>query len=232
MGDDGAADEKLIPRAIPVSDENWHFGTGFLDYDADYQLINDNLTDFSHLSFTHANSFMSGLNWALSRPNITSLDRGIEVERWVENDPVPPYLQGDFNSVDQYVRYQFLAPGILFLSTEIHPGSSSIKYPLGEERPEPLFATFSAQAVTPVDEKSSRYFFSWGPRRVDGDVKTASVMMDVALRAFAEDKEIIEAQQKIIDRDPDRMVMPISADKGVILFQRIMGGLRKAEAQA
>jgi phenylpropionate dioxygenase-like ring-hydroxylating dioxygenase large terminal subunit len=28
-----------------------------MDYDANYQLINDNLTDFTHLSYVHPNSF-------------------------------------------------------------------------------------------------------------------------------------------------------------------------------
>lgn len=227
MGDFEAADEALIPQFISIDDPAWHFGTGQLDYAANFTLINDNLTDFSHLSFVHANSFRSGLNWALSRPEIKQLERGIRVERWVEHDPVPPYIAGDFDHVDQHITYDFLAPGILLLATEVHPGGTAARIPLGSYRPAPLFATFSPQAVTAMDAQSSRYFFAWGPRTSDGDRETAEAMMQVALMAFDEDKVMIEAQQCIIDRNSTKTVMPISADKGVTLFQRTMSRLMR-----
>ncbi|MCP5143898.1 MAG: aromatic ring-hydroxylating dioxygenase subunit alpha [Gammaproteobacteria bacterium] len=232
MGDPAAADDGLIPQSRSVDDPAWHFDTGSLDYLANYQLINDNLTDFSHLSFVHANSFNAGLNWALSRPEITQLERGIGVERWVIGDPVPPYLNGDFDTVDQYIRYDYLAPGILLLATEVHRGGTGERTPLGSPRPEPLFATFSPQAVTPIDEHNTRYFFAWGPRAVDGDKATAALMMQVARQAFNEDKLIIEAQQQIINRDPSRSVVPVSCDKGVIMFQRTMARLLREENPA
>lgn len=228
LGDRAAADPALIPSSFGPGDAQWRLTTGQMDYDAHYQLINDNLTDFSHLSFVHANSFKSGLNWALSQPRITALDRGIRVERWVEEDPVPPFLEGrGFSSVDQYIHYDYLVPGILLLWTEIHPGGTAA--PLGQDRPDPLLGTFSAQAVTPIDERHSRYFFSWGPRARDGDEHMAAAMMAVARQAFDEDKTIIEAQQKIIDRDPARSAMPVAADKGVTLFQRMMASFIRAD---
>lgn len=228
LGDPSAADLSLIPESFGPGDPQWRLATGQMDYAAHYQLINDNLTDFSHLSFVHANSFRSGLNWALSQPKITAFDRGIRVERWVQEDPVPPFLEGrGLNTVDQYVHYDYIVPGILLLWTEIHPGGTAA--PLGEDRPEPLFGTFSAQAVTPIDERRSRYLFSWGPRSKDGGEDMAAAMMAVACQAFAEDKSMIEAQQQIIDRDPARDVMPVAADKGVTLFQRIMAGLIRAD---
>jgi vanillate O-demethylase monooxygenase subunit len=231
MGERSAADPALIPNSYGPASTDWRLATGHIDYEANFQLINDNLTDFSHLSFVHANSFRSGLNWALSRPRIATLERGIRVERWVEEDPVPPFLEGrGFNSVDQYIHYDYLVPGILLMRTEIHPGGTAA--PLGEDRPEPLFGTFSAQAVTPIDERRSRYFFSWGPRAKDGDEQMASAMMGVARMAFDEDRAMIEAQQKVIDRDPDRQPMPIAADKGVTLFQRMMAGFVREDNRA
>lgn len=230
LGAADKADESLVPVSIALDDPAWHFGSGQLDYAANFQLINDNLTDFSHLSFVHAQSFGSGLNWALSRPNITRLDRGIRVERWVEHDPRPPYLAHEGDFVDQYITYEYLVPGILLLTTEIHPAGTAAGHTLGDPRPTPLFATYSPQAVTAIDAENSRYFFAWGPRAVDGNKATANEMMKVALMAFGEDKEIIEAQQIIINRDPGRREMPIAADKGVTLFQRTMERLMKEEA--
>lgn len=224
------ADETLIPASHGLDDPDWHLSTGYLDYDANYQLISDNLTDFSHLSFVHANSFKAGLNWALSQPKISLLDRGIRVRRWVMDDPVPPYLGGEgLNSVDQLVEYDYMAPGVLLLSTEIHPGGAERELD-AEPSTSSLFATFSAQAVTPMDEKRTRYFFSWGPSSRNGTREDANVMMKVALQAFGEDKLIIEEQQKIIDARPPAPAIPIAADKGVVMFQGVMKKLIAAEA--
>ena len=43
--------------AVGPEDPRYTLRTGQMDYDANYQLINDNLTDFTHLSYVHPNSF-------------------------------------------------------------------------------------------------------------------------------------------------------------------------------
>ena len=58
-----------------------------MDYEADARLINDNLLDFSHLTYVHANSFQAGAELATERPVISVIPRGIRVERWVRNRP-------------------------------------------------------------------------------------------------------------------------------------------------
>ena len=51
-------------------------GHGHLDYAAEARLINDNLLDFSHLSYVHTKSFGASEDWAQQRPKITTLERG------------------------------------------------------------------------------------------------------------------------------------------------------------
>ena len=57
MGDPALADEALIPPAFGFDDPDYILGRGCLDYAAEARLINDNLLDFSHLSYVHADSF-------------------------------------------------------------------------------------------------------------------------------------------------------------------------------
>ncbi len=57
MGEAAAADESLIPAAVGLDHPDYILGYGQLDYAAEARLINDNLLDFSHLSYVHANSF-------------------------------------------------------------------------------------------------------------------------------------------------------------------------------
>jgi vanillate O-demethylase monooxygenase subunit len=55
-------------------------------------------------------------------------------------------------------------------------------------------------------------------------------MSQVLDAAFDEDKVMIEAQQRIIDADPTAKPLPLSTDKGVVLFQRLMESLQTKEA--
>ena len=55
------------------------------------------------------------------------------------------------------------------------------------------------------------------------------MLMGVAGMAFGEDKRMIEAQQRVIDTTPDPRIMPTSADKGVILFNRLVERLAREE---
>jgi len=81
---EAAANEALIPEAVGLDHPDWALKSGgHLDYAASYTLINDNLLDFSHLSFVHSNSFGAGPEWAASRPVVTALDRGVRVSRWM-----------------------------------------------------------------------------------------------------------------------------------------------------
>ena len=218
MGEPALADPALIPQAVGLDDPKWILRTGQLDYEASHQLINDNLLDFSHLSFVHRNSFGSDLQWAHTRPEITKLERGVRVQRWIENaagyrEPSP---------ADLWSYYDFLVPGVLLLGSKTYaPGTAARN---GGQAPmsEPLQETFSCQAVTPLTEKTSRYFFSWGPLAGDRAEAMADKLIGVAHQAFAEDKVMIEAQQQVIDRSPGRRPMPTAHDRAIILFQGVM----------
>jgi vanillate O-demethylase monooxygenase subunit len=82
--------------------------------------------------------------------------------------------------------------------------------------------TFTSQAVTPLTEKTSRYFFSWGPHKDCGDAALRDTLMGIAHMAFTEDRLMIEAQQRVIDGTRQPRVMPTSADKGVTLYNRLV----------
>ncbi len=233
MGDPAKADEALIPAAVGLSDPDWVLGHGQMDYAAEARLICDNLCDFSHLSYVHANSFGATEDWAKSRPNIIPLDRGVRFERWMT---AQPRMAGRGEGLaDVWQWYDFMVPGILLMSSVALPEGSAQKY--GFKAPAPDRAldgdgiTFTSQAVTPMTGKTSRYFFSWGPRKDQGGAELRDILMGVADMAFTEDRVMIEAQQQVIDRDPANPIMPTSADKGVTLYNRLVEKMVKEEMQ-
>jgi phenylpropionate dioxygenase-like ring-hydroxylating dioxygenase large terminal subunit len=236
MGDANKADPDLIPAAVGPEDPNYTLRMGFMDYAANYQLINDNLTDFTHLSYVHSKSFGTSEEFARTRPEVTVIPRGIRVQRWVfnamidQNDKRPE--RGAVAGNELWQTYDFLAPGILLMYNAPYPPGTADR--AGREAPtsaagEPLSWSFTSQAVTPMTERTSRYFYSWGPNKTPASETIADAMMGVAQLAFGEDKAMIEAQQKSIDVDPDRPEVLTSADAGPMRMRRIIEDLCNAE---
>ena len=228
MGDPALADEALIPPAVGFDNPDYILGRGYLDYEAEARLINDNLLDFSHLSFVHAGSFGASESWARNRPKVSQIDRGVRVDQWAVAEP------GIGGPADRWTTYDFFIPGILLMTGGSFPLGTAEA--LAYEAPDLAMAvrgvTFTSQAVTPTGERSARYFFSWGPRRDMGDEKLRDTLMAVAAKAFAEDKAMIEGQQRVIADTANPQVMPFSADKGVTLYNRLVERLARQEDEA
>ena len=90
---------------------------------------------------------------------------------------------------------------------------------------EPLFHRIDEQAVTPVGRRASRYFYAVGTRAQDIDPGKLERLFGVTTAAFYEDKRIIEAQQKLIDLEPDRPMLPTSLDAGPTQFRKLVDTL-------
>lgn len=236
MGDADRADKALIPPAVGYDDPRYVLRHGNIDYKANYQLINDNLTDFSHLSYVHANSFGATDHWAATRPGVKVIDRGIRVTRWIGADvqaladdaPTKTRLPKGTGPTAMFSSYDYLVPGVLLMYSAIHRPEDMPEDRISWPTADPISANFTSQAVTPMTENETRYFFSWGPRAVDGGAEIADGMMKVAQMAFGEDRDIIEAQQRIIDMKPGREVLT-SADVGPVQMRAVIRKMLKAE---
>lgn len=232
MGDPARADEALIPPAVGFDHPDYILGRGQLDYAASAELIHDNLCDFSHLSYVHAESFGASEDWARTRPKITALERGVRFERWMTSQ-AGMRARRSGGLVDTWQSYDYLVPGILLMGSASYPEGTAARLGM---RPPPDFAgasgvSFTSQAVTAMTGRTARYFFSWGPHRDFGDEALRDTLMGVADMAFGEDKAMIEAQQRVIDATPEPRVMPTGADKGVTLYQRLVERMAREEAR-
>ncbi len=239
MGDPSLADESLIPDFVGIDDPRWAMHPGRMDYDANYMLINDNLLDLSHLAFLHQKSFGAAFaggrseKWAETRPRITKLTRGMRIERWQVNNNPPafvPSVKEATELTDQWTAYDFVVPGVFLLRSEIFHAGTAEKCDEGPPPAdiEPLHSQFTCQAVTPLTDKSTCYFFAYVPRVKEAVLKDA--FLELGQMAFREDREMIEAQQKLIDRYPNDKMMTISFDSGLAQFRRMMVELMREEA--
>lgn len=230
----GQPDEDLIPPVVGLDDPQWLLFSGQLEYDAEARLICHNLLDFSHLTYVHANSFKAGDTWARNRPRIKPLDRGVRVERWTIAQRGIPGQLGWETARDRWLSYDFLVPGILLMVTAAFPLGTAkacdFRAPNLDEAEANV--NFTSQAVTPIDHGKAVYFFSAGPQVGHGDEASRDRFHETTLRAFAEDKAIIEAQQRVIDATPDHRVLPTGADRAITIYDGIVSRLARAEARS
>ena len=223
MGDPAAADPAQIPDAFGLDDPEWVMRADALDYAADYQLLHDNLCDLSHLDFVHEKTLglASGSEWSNDFPQIRSLPDGLLIERWFLNNRRK--LGSDVELVDTWSSYRFVLPGMFVLSTQSFLPGTAAASAFAAPSATPLFRRRDQQIVTPIAPGRSRYFYATGlhvssaaPRHIDG-------IFAVVNASFAEDKQIIEGQQRIWDATPsDRRKTFLPQDKAPFQFRKLI----------
>lgn len=229
MGDPARADESLIPDAFGLEDPRWIMRTGALDYAADYQLLNDNLLDLSHLDYVHERTLAAatGARWITIEPQIRELPQGLEISRWLRDNILSPVRPERVDTVNQYT---FTLPGIFIMRTASYPKGAADESERGRPLPVPLVERAEQQAVTPIGDGRSRYLYASGIAAANTDKLAMEGMFAVMTAAFAEDKRMIEAQQSIWDATPsERRKAFLPGDRAPTMFRKLIDARIKAE---
>lgn len=231
IGEAAAADAALIPPAVAGDHPDWITAQAHLDYEANYGLVADNLLDFSHLSYVHAQSFRADLKWANIKPKATPVERGIRIERWIPQAPAlmsARHVAGQMT--DTWQGYTFYVPGILVMETlYCEPGTaaaSDFKKPTSGV----LVRNCASQAVTGMTSRTSRYFYAVALPHDGADQATANHILTVSRGAFEEDRAMIEAQQLRVEACPGRRPIPTAVDSALVMFHRILDRLDRASS--
>lgn len=244
MGDADLADEALIPD-IGLLDQPWRrLSTGQLDYEAHHALISDNLLDLSHIAFLHEKTLGRRPDgepadkeiWrAQGGAEAKQIDRGVRYEGWRTSEFSKSVIQAKSTpNGDTWSRLDYVAPGIFISHVVVYPVGTAAGCSFKTPPPnlEPLGDNMSCQAVTPMTERTTRYFYSSGPRTSDLPEEEAQAMWAVAVEAFLEDRVMIEAQQKNIDDHPGGQMGWINADRGPGMFRAMMERMMRAEGSS
>ncbi len=238
MGDAALADPSKIPDAHWQDDPGWRYKPGYIHYPgASFQLVMDNLLDLSHLGFVHENTLGGGRASGEVRANVETFDWGVRVARKYGNVPVPAFVKAfiAFDGLcDRWQIYDWRIAGNMFvMSSGVAPaGTGALE---GHIVPETCVLQ-SVQSLTPETERSTHYFYMQAHNFKLDDPTIAEELHRQLGIAFAEDKAIIEAQQKVIDEFPNEPFGGIAADfaanQGRALSQRMLDAERVAPVQA
>lgn len=225
MGNAAGARAELLPDNFSCDHPDWKYLPGYLHYGTPYELIADNLLDFSHLSFVHEATFGGSVEIARARPKVEAIERGLRVSREVLDVPMPNYhrpLWSHDGRIDRWLVYDFVLPGTLLMRSGARPAGSADDT-TGIE-------FHSCQALTPETADSTHYFFQEAHRAGQGNAATTRALFDGLLAAFEEDRAMIAAQAGNLALAPGLPMLPLMMDKALVQFRRLYERALDAES--
>jgi phenylpropionate dioxygenase-like ring-hydroxylating dioxygenase large terminal subunit len=233
MGDPALADRRQIPSHPYHTDPAWKWTWNELTIKVEWRLLIDNLFDLSHLGFVHRSTIGGDDSDSHMNAGIATRREGdrVYMTRNLTNSVPSPFYAAmtDWSgTIDRWQEVDFV-PGLL----HIYSGAVDA----GEGGTEGSIRSGGVQfhhmhAVTPVDEGTTRYFFSLARSfRLEDDALTQK--MDRILRAtLDEDVVILEAQQLRYAADPARALLNSRGDAAGVLSRRMVSDLHDAEQKA
>jgi phenylpropionate dioxygenase-like ring-hydroxylating dioxygenase large terminal subunit len=225
-GDPALADASRIPDFRHNDMPGWTSVESRTPAKADYLFLIDNILDLSHVAFVHARTIGSAedTNADLTWERGSDFVCGTRVAR--DLPPSPRYRK-------QGITCNFDVTKIMTFSPPCHVTIEITRKETGSKAGEGLeFHSMILNSMTPETASSCHYF--WASAR-DSELENQELskyVLNVTAQAFDEDKEMLEAQQAIVDLDPGAPTVAMAGDAGFLAARRMVGKLIEAEAEA
>jgi vanillate O-demethylase monooxygenase subunit len=227
IGDKALADPDLIPDLWPCSAPGWTFDGGYYHVAADYRLMIDNLMDLTHETHVHSGSI--GQPELMEAPIEARVegDRAY-VSRWMPNVDAPPFWRGALKKdgpVDRWQICEFIPPAAVMIDVGVAPAGAGATLAKHDQGVRGMVVDF----MTPESGTTMHYF--WGMARsfdIDDAGFTARFKRQQG-GVFAEDKEILEAQQQSILANPGLRLNAYNIDQGGVRARQIIDRLIRAQ---
>ena len=232
MGDPELANPDDIHGYAPLSDSAWRGfdKEAYLHYDANWMLIVDNLADFSHLAFVHTDTLGGSEDYAfVTNPEVEKLEHGFNLVRWSKGDAPAPYhakINPDApETIDRCNSVQMLVPGVFFMSTIMAPEGWDPKSGDYED----VKQYRNCQFMTPETKTTTHFFWNYLHDYRTDDPSISKSLQASLLEGFIEDKEIIEAQQKMLEYETEFKPTGLQGDEALTHFRKLYSALIKEE---
>ncbi|MFT4025426.1 MAG: aromatic ring-hydroxylating dioxygenase subunit alpha [Novosphingobium sp.] len=227
IGEKAKADPTLIPDLWPCSAEGWTFDGGYYAIACDYRLMIDNLMDLTHETYVHSGSI--GQPEIMEAPIETRVSGDqVFVSRWMPGVEAPPFWRGALKQdgpVDRWQICQFMLPAAVLIDVGVAPVGAGASLERHDQGVRGIVVDF----MTPEADGKLHYF--WGmARNFDlADTGFTARFKRQQGGVFAEDAEILEAQQKAIEANPDLSLQAYRIDEGGVRARQVIARAIKAQ---
>ncbi len=230
MGNPALADPHEIFEIENFDNPDWGINRGAaMELDCNYLLMCDNLLDPTHVAWVHESSFAAAATKDTPL-RVRKTETGVIVHRWMmDHEPAPFYkkvveFEGNCDRLQHYeVRY----PSHALIKAVFTPAGTG-----GEDGPlhPQTFIMDSYNFMTPVTEKTTRYYW-FQLRNIRPEDEALSKMMSEDVRnAFEEDRAVLnEVQIGLDEKTSPHIDLPI--DGGQLRFRRQLQAMINEERE-
>jgi len=219
-GDIEKADVSQLPVMPWGENSEWVFAGGMYTIQCDYRLLIDNLMDLSHETYVHPES-IGQAEIDQAKPEVSTSDDVVTLSRWMRGIYPPPFWEGLYGKkelVDRWQICRFYPPSNVHIDVGVAKAGSGAPEGDRSQGITGLVVGF----ITPETETSCWYF--WGMARnfkVDDAELTEAIRMGQK-GIFAQDTDVLEAQQRSLLKNAERKLMNLDIDKGGLLSRKII----------
>ena len=220
-GDPDDADPTAIGNFSCMAAES-SLGRGHLRFEANFELLTDNLMDLSHIEFLHTGSFGGGGVIFQGTHNVKTEGEIVWSNWWMPEISPPPWASflPPETKVDHWLEMRWAAPASMLLEVGICLA--------GTNRAEsPIPPMVAPHIITPETSTTSHYFY--------GFPKSGDDSEDVVGKAFIdEDQPMIEAVQRSM-KDTDfwgKRPVILQVDSGSVMARRRLMKMRREQEAA
>ena len=231
-GEQTLADPALIPEFEWFDSPEWAYGGGLYHINCDYRLMIDNLMDLTHETYVHATSI--GQKEIDETPCTTKVEGDCVVtSRYMSGIEPPPFWKmalrandlPDDGPVDRWQICRFTPPSHVLIEVGVALAGKGGYNAAPQDKAYSVVVDF----ITPETETSIHYF--WGMVR---QFKPQDAALTASIREgqgaiFAEDREMLERQQKNILAQPERQLLMLNIDAGGVQSRRVIDRLMALE---
>ncbi|MGQ7787576.1 aromatic ring-hydroxylating dioxygenase subunit alpha [Nesterenkonia sp. K-15-9-6] len=231
-GDPTLADPSLIPDMHQMDSPDWAGDGRTIDVAANYQLVLDNLMDLTHEEFLHSSS-IGQKELSSSDIDVTHDERTVTVTRYMEDIEAPPFWRKnmrdrfpDFEGrVDRWQIITFEMPSTICIDVGVAEAGTGA---LEGDRSRGVNG-FVMNTITPVDRRRSLYYWAFMRNYGLDQQRITTQLRDGVHGVFAEDEEMLMAQQEAIEANPDHEFYNLNIDAGGMWVRRLIQAAVEAE---
>jgi phenylpropionate dioxygenase-like ring-hydroxylating dioxygenase large terminal subunit len=221
MGDAAGADPARIPSHPYHSDSSYVWSRGVLEVNANWEFLNDNLLDLTHVQYAHRNTIGGNPDEdARAQIKVQRNGRRVVLTRWLRDTACPPFhkqLYGFKGRIDRVQEVEF-TPGYIFL----HSSSMDVGDSVDEGWRRKGMHFYQMHAITPQTPTRTLYMFTMSRNFKTEDRALTEQIHALSMRTFEEDKAMLEVQQARCTEYPDIPLVATKHDTATAQARRIV----------
>ena len=233
MGNPSMADESKIPDMHWNDDPEWAGDGKMIEVKCNYRLVVDNLMDLTHETFVHAGS-IGDRNVAEAPFDVHYDEHTATVTRWMKGIDPPPFWKSQLNKkmnydglVDRWQVIKFQAPCTVNIDVGVAVADTGA--PEGD-RSQGVNG-YVLNTMTPSTNQTCYYFWAFARNYNLQDQSNTIELREGVSKIFAQDEDILEAQQQAINDNPEREFYNLNIDAGAMWARRITDKMVEKEQQ-